>query len=98
MAKRAQLTPKGLRIRRRIVEAAGGRATEMDGSPFDGETGRVLATNGVLHAEMTKLLENISQSLARVIVMNAALRIRDRGKHRPCPHAYRFVLQAHDER
>jgi len=44
-----------------------------------------------------KLLENISQALGRVIVMNAALRIRDRGKMRPCPHAYRFVLQAHDE-
>lgn len=44
-----------------------------------------------------KLLENIVQSLARIIVMNAALRIRDKGLHRPCPHAYRFVLQAHDE-
>ncbi len=44
-----------------------------------------------------KMLENIVQALARIIVMNAALRIRDRGKTRPCPEAYRFVLQAHDE-
>lgn len=44
-----------------------------------------------------KLLENISQHLARVIVMNAALRIRDRGKQTACPWAYRFVHQAHDE-
>jgi len=44
-----------------------------------------------------KLLENIVQALARIIVMNAALRIRDRGKGRPCPWAYRFVHQAHDE-
>lgn len=37
-----------------------------------------------------KLLENIVQALARIIVMNAALRIRDRtGLH--------FKLQAHDE-
>jgi DNA polymerase len=44
-----------------------------------------------------KLLENITQALARIIVMNAALRIRDKGKMRPDPSAYRFVLQAHDE-
>lgn len=35
-----------------------------------------------------KLLENIVQALARIIVMNAALRLNDRG--------YRFVQQAHD--
>lgn len=44
-----------------------------------------------------KLLENIVQFLARVVVMNAALRIRDRGKGTSCPWAYRFVHQAHDE-
>lgn len=44
-----------------------------------------------------KLLENISQALARIIVMNAALRIRDRGRYTEAPHAFRFVLQAHDE-
>lgn len=36
-----------------------------------------------------KFLENIVQALARIIVMNAALRLADRG--------YLFVLQAHDE-
>jgi DNA polymerase family A len=36
-----------------------------------------------------KMLENIIQFLARIIIMNAALRINDLG--------YRMVLQAHDE-
>lgn len=36
-----------------------------------------------------KLLENICQALARVIIMQAALRLDQRG--------YRFVLQVHDE-
>jgi DNA polymerase len=44
-----------------------------------------------------KLLENIVQALARIVVMNAALRIRDRGLHTVNPQDYRFVLQAHDE-
>ena len=45
-----------------IVDAAGGRATEMDGTPFDGETGRVLATNGRLHDAMTALLAEVSRT------------------------------------
>jgi DNA polymerase len=44
-----------------------------------------------------KLLENIVQALARIVVMNAALRIRDRGRGTARPQDYRFVLQAHDE-
>jgi hypothetical protein len=44
-----------------------------------------------------KLLENIVQALARIVVMNAALRIRDRGLHTVNPGDYRFRLQAHDE-
>jgi len=36
-----------------------------------------------------KLLENITQALARIILMQAAVRLADKG--------YRFVLQAHDE-
>jgi myo-inositol-1(or 4)-monophosphatase len=43
-----------------IVEAAGGRATELDGTPFDGETGRVLATNGLIHDQMIALLRDVS--------------------------------------
>ena len=44
-----------------------------------------------------KLLENIVQALARIVVMNAALRIRDRGRHTAHPSDYFFKLQAHDE-
>jgi DNA polymerase family A len=44
-----------------------------------------------------KLLENIVQALARIVVMNAALRIRDRGRHTKYPEDYFFALQAHDE-
>jgi len=43
-----------------IVEAAGGRASEMDGTPFDGRTGRVLATNGPLHDETIALLRGVA--------------------------------------
>jgi DNA polymerase len=55
------------------------------------ETGSVLynygrSVHGIYGA---KMLENIVQFLARVIVMNAALRIAD--------HGHNFVLQAHDE-
>jgi myo-inositol-1(or 4)-monophosphatase len=45
-----------------IVDAAGGRATELDGTAFDGETGRVLATNGIIHDQMTALLRRVSSS------------------------------------
>lgn len=44
-----------------------------------------------------KLLENIVQALARIVVMNAALRIKARGLTTVNPDDYRFVLQAHDE-
>jgi len=44
-----------------------------------------------------KFLENIVQALARIVVMNAALRIRDRGLYTTNPRDYRFTLQAHDE-
>lgn len=41
-----------------------------------------------------KFLENITQALSRIIVMNAALRIHDRLRR---TNWSRFVLQAHDE-
>jgi myo-inositol-1(or 4)-monophosphatase len=44
-----------------IVLGAGGRATDLDGSPFDGETGRVLASNGPLHGQMIELLRGVAQ-------------------------------------
>jgi myo-inositol-1(or 4)-monophosphatase len=43
-----------------IVEAAGGRATELDGTAFEGETGRVLATNGLVHDEMMSVLKSVA--------------------------------------
>jgi myo-inositol-1(or 4)-monophosphatase len=45
-----------------IVNAAGGRATELDGTPFNGETGRVLATNGIIHDEMIAILHGVAVS------------------------------------
>jgi len=45
-----------------IVMGAGGRATDLDGSPFDGETGRVLASNGLIHGEMMRVLEGVARA------------------------------------
>jgi myo-inositol-1(or 4)-monophosphatase len=47
-----------------IVNAAGGRATELDGTPFIGDTGRVLATNGPLHDPMIEILRQVARSSA----------------------------------
>jgi myo-inositol-1(or 4)-monophosphatase len=44
-----------------IVLGARGEATDLDGTPFDGETGRVLASNGPLHDQMIKVLEGVSR-------------------------------------
>jgi myo-inositol-1(or 4)-monophosphatase len=44
-----------------IVEGAGGRATELDGTPFDGETGRVLASNGHIHDQMIRILQGVAR-------------------------------------
>ena len=44
-----------------IVHGAGGRATDLDGTPFDGETGRVLASNGPLHEQMIRVLQGVSR-------------------------------------
>jgi hypothetical protein len=57
----------------------------------DAETGDLYYRYGRFRHKIygAKLLENIVQFLARIIVMNAALRIADYG--------YNFVLQAHDE-
>jgi myo-inositol-1(or 4)-monophosphatase len=44
-----------------IVLGAGGRATDLDGRPFDGETGRVLASNGHLHEQMMRVLEGVAR-------------------------------------
>jgi myo-inositol-1(or 4)-monophosphatase len=44
-----------------IVEGAGGRATELDGSPFIGTTGRVLASNGLIHDQMIRVLHGVAR-------------------------------------
>jgi len=44
-----------------IVEGAGGRATELDGSPFIGTTGRVLASNGHIHDQMIRILQGVAR-------------------------------------
>ena len=44
-----------------IVIGAGGKATDLDGRPFDGETGRVLASNGPLHDQMMRVLEGVAR-------------------------------------
>jgi myo-inositol-1(or 4)-monophosphatase len=44
-----------------IVEGAGGRATELDGTPFVGTTGRVLASNGLIHDQMIRVLEGVAR-------------------------------------
>jgi len=44
-----------------IVIGAGGQATDLDGRPFDGETGRVLATNGRIHGEIVRILADVAR-------------------------------------
>jgi myo-inositol-1(or 4)-monophosphatase len=44
-----------------IVIGAGGKATELDGTPFDGVTGRVLASNGPLHDQMIAVLRDVAR-------------------------------------
>jgi myo-inositol-1(or 4)-monophosphatase len=44
-----------------IVIGAGGQATDLDGRAFDGLTGRVLATNGRIHGEFVRVLEDVAR-------------------------------------
>jgi myo-inositol-1(or 4)-monophosphatase len=44
-----------------IVQGAGGQATDLDGGPFDGESGRVLASNGLIHEQMMRILEGVAR-------------------------------------
>jgi hypothetical protein len=62
---------------------------------LDTQTGELTYRHGKFTHKIygAKLLENIVQALARIVVMNAALRIRGRGDK----SWSRFVLQAHDE-
>ncbi|MGB3492227.1 MAG: inositol monophosphatase family protein [Elainellaceae cyanobacterium] len=42
-----------------LVEEAGGHVTAYDSSPFQLKTGRILATNGLIHQELSDTLANI---------------------------------------
>jgi myo-inositol-1(or 4)-monophosphatase len=39
-----------------IVQEAGGRVTNLDGSPWDAHKGNVLASNGLVHEEMLAVI------------------------------------------
>lgn len=55
------LSPWDLAAGVAIVEAAGGTVTAYDRSPFDLRSGRILATNGQLHAELSQELLHVAQ-------------------------------------
>jgi myo-inositol-1(or 4)-monophosphatase len=44
-----------------IVGGANGKVSDLDGTPFDGETGRVLASNGHIHDQMMRILQGVSR-------------------------------------
>jgi myo-inositol-1(or 4)-monophosphatase len=44
-----------------IVLGAGGRVTDLDGNPFNGDTGRILASNGHLHEQMKRVLQDCAR-------------------------------------
>ncbi len=39
-----------------MIEEAGGRVTGLDGGPFTLRTGRIIATNGLIHDEMVRVI------------------------------------------
>jgi myo-inositol-1(or 4)-monophosphatase len=41
-----------------LVQEAGGRVTGLDGGPYDATAGHVLASNGLLHAEMLDVIRS----------------------------------------
>ncbi len=89
------LLPSGLSLRYAEPQA---RVNQDMDSPQYGRTEYRYRYGKTWHTLYgAKLLENIVQAIARIIVMNAALRIRDRGAYTINPEDYRFVLQAHDE-
>jgi myo-inositol-1(or 4)-monophosphatase len=44
-----------------IIFGAGGRVSDIDGTPFVGETGRILASNGHLHDQMLRILQSVAR-------------------------------------
>ncbi len=55
------LSPWDLAAGVAIVEAAGGKVTAYDQSDFDIRSGRILATNGQIHAELSQELLNVAR-------------------------------------
>jgi myo-inositol-1(or 4)-monophosphatase len=47
-----------------IVAEAGGRITNMDGTPFSSRRPHVLATNGLLHEPMLGIIEGFRRGRA----------------------------------
>jgi len=72
------------------VELPNGLFLNYDNPRVD-DSGELFYTYGKTAHKIygAKFLENITQALARIVVMNASLRLADRG--------YQFVLQGHDE-
>ena len=107
LVKHVWCTPASQPVRFGPVEISYAKVMLPSGLPMNYDDPRVpmgdqnsftYGFGGIRHTMYgAKMLENISQALGRVIVMNAALRIRDRGKHTRYPWAYFFVHQAHDE-
>jgi len=52
----ASLKPWDTRAAALILEEAGGRVTGMDGTPWDPDGGHILATNGLIHDEMLRVI------------------------------------------
>jgi myo-inositol-1(or 4)-monophosphatase len=44
-----------------IIVGARGRVSDLDGTAFDGETGRILASNGHLHDQMMRILQGVAR-------------------------------------
>lgn len=77
-------------ISRGKIEGPGGLAMHYHEPRYDREMGHVYKYGRFTHRMYgPKMLENIIQFLARIILMNTAIRLRDQG--------YRFAQQAHDE-
>ncbi len=45
-----------------LVEEAGGRVTSLDGGPFDLRAGRIVASNGLLHDDMLRVIREFYAS------------------------------------
>lgn len=52
----ASLKPWDTRAAALILQEAGGRVTGMDGGPWDPDGGHILATNGLIHDEVVRIL------------------------------------------